>query len=258
MMKKILVLFLSMFALCQNNAFAASVTPKSAYQPEMIQIPRGSYRMGSDEKATNEKPIHQVTIDYDFVVGKYEVTQAQWLAVMGSNPSTFLGSNNPVENVSWDDIQDFLRKLNGTLGLSGRDRVRLLTEAEWEYAARADTSSKYACGNSEGCLDSAAWYRSNSGEKTHSVGQKRANPWGLHDMHGNVWEWVEDCWNNGYDNASVSGAANIGGNCSHHILRGGSWNNPAWSLRSAARDRSTSSNRLSVHGFRVARTLLGE
>ncbi len=177
--------------------------------PEMVVIPSGSFRMGdlAGDGYSREKPVHRVTIPRPFAVGKYEVTQAEWRAVMGSNPSRFKGDRNPVEMVSWDDAKDFVRKLSAKTGKT----YRLLSEAEWEYAARAGTQSKYLCGNGDGCLSGVAWYPSNSGNGTHPVGSKGGNAFGLHDMHGNVWEWVEDCRHKSY-----AGAPTDGRHPSHH------------------------------------------
>ena len=133
-------------------------------------------------------------------MGRYEVTQAQWQAVMGNNPSNFKGCDQcPVETVSWDDAQEFIRKLNAQ---NDGYKYRLPSEAEWEYACRAGTTGDYA-----GNLDEMAWYGKNSGGKTHSVGQKQANGLGLYDMHGNVWEWVEDRYHHNYNRAPTDGSA---------------------------------------------------
>jgi formylglycine-generating enzyme required for sulfatase activity len=136
--------------------------------------------MGSDSGDSDEKPVHKVTLPQPFYLGKFEVTQEQWQAVMGSNPSNFKGPKLPVENVSWEDCQGFLAKLQEK---TGRKFV-LPTEAQWEYACRAGTTGDYA-----GNLDAMAWYDRNSGSTTHPVGQKQPNAWALYDMHGNVWEW---------------------------------------------------------------------
>jgi len=160
---------------------------------EFVLIPAGTFTMGSPDSDSNaydhEKPAHQVTISEPFYMGKYEVTQAQWKAVMGENPSRFKGDDHPVENVSWEDVQQFIQKLNAK---EGKEACRLPTEAEWEYAARAGTTTIYSFGNNASQLGNYAWYDENSGNTTHPVGDKPPNPWGLYDMHGNVWEWVQD------------------------------------------------------------------
>ena len=159
---------------------------------EFVLIPAGKFMMGSDSGESNGKPVHEVRISKAFYLGKHEVTQGQWQKVMGNNPSIFKGDAIlPVENVSWEDVQEFIHKLNAK---EGDTKYRLPTEAEWEYAARARTATIYSFGNDERQLGEYAWYFPNSGNKTHPVGQKKPNAWGLHDMHGNVWEWVQDCY----------------------------------------------------------------
>ena len=215
----------------------------------MVVIPAGSFRMGdlSGGGDNNEKPTHPVTIPRPFAVGKYEVTQAEWRAVMGSNPSHFKGDRNPVEQVSWDDAQDFVRRLGTKTG----KQYRLLTEAEWEYAARAGTATEYFWGNG---FDSSR--ANNNGNRTVPVGRYAPNSFGLHDMHGNVWEWVEDCWHTSYRGAPSGGDAwTTGGNCRVRVLRGGSWSYIPGDLRSAIRYWGTTDDRDDINGFRVARTL---
>lgn len=156
---------------------------------EFIKIPSGSFYMGSHDGEDKEKPVHRVIISRPFQMGKYEITQAQWQAVMGNNPSYFqLCVKCPIENVSWEEVQEFLRKLNQ----EGQGTYRLPTEAEWEYTARAGSTTKYSFGNEENLLGNHTWYEANSEYKTHPIGQKLPNDWGLFDMHGNVWEWVQD------------------------------------------------------------------
>ena len=180
-------------------------------------------------------------------MGKYEVTQAQWKAVMGSNPSRFKGDNLPVENVSWDDVQAFIRKLNQLTG----KRYRLPTEAEWEYAARGGNKSrgyKYAGGNN---IDEVAWYDGNSGERTHPVGKKRPNELGLYDMSGNVWEWCSDWYDEDYYGNSPQNNPQGPASGSSRVFRGGSWLNYAILCRSASRYYSTPDSRYGLIGFRL-------
>jgi formylglycine-generating enzyme required for sulfatase activity len=213
---------------------------------EMVEIPAGNFCMGSDGGSGDEKPVHLVTIRQSFYMGKYEVTQAQWQAVMGNNPSGFkdCGGNCPVEQVSWDDAQNFINKLNAS---NDGFRYRLPTEAEWEYACRAGTTGDYA-----GNLSEMAWYSENSGNKTHAVGGKQPNAWGLGDMHGNVWEWCQDWYHETYYGAPSDGSAWVsGGEQKYRVLRGGSWNHVATFLRSANRSRDSPDSRYFGNGFRV-------
>ncbi len=170
---------------------------------EFVLIPAGEFDMGLASSEVGrldwEGPVHRVKISTAFYIGKYEVTQKQWRDVMGSSPSMFKGDNLPVEQVSWNDVGDFIKKLNEK---EGGNKYRLPTEAEWEYAARAGTKTIYSFGDDESMLGDYAWYYENSALKTHDVGQKKSNPWGLYDMHGNVSEWVED-WYGNYENKSA-------------------------------------------------------
>ncbi len=197
---------------------AGIVQAQSSQQPnvtiEMVSIPNGTFNMGSTSSESNEDecPMHTVALS-TFQIGKYEVTQGQWKAVMGSNPAHFpKGDNYPVENVSWDDAQAFIQKLNAMTG----KRFRLPTEAEWEYACRAGTS-----GERYGNLDAIAWHSSNSGASTHPVGQKKANAWGLFDMLGNVLEWCQDWYGLYSSDFKAKPAGPTSG--SRRVNRGGSW-----------------------------------
>ena len=198
----------------------------------------------------DEKPAHQVTVR-SFEVSKYEVTQEVWAAVMGENPSYFQNCPQcPVENVSWEDVQAFLQKLN-----AGDVRYRLPSEAEWEYTVRGGSQSRgYQYAGSD-TPHAVAWYRENSGERTHPVGQKQANELGLYDLSGNVWEWVQDCWNESYAGAPSDGRAWESGDCGDRLLRGGSWGRSPGGLRSAYRSRNTANFRGNGIGFRIARSL---
>ncbi len=213
---------------------------------ELVLIKSGAFQMG-DGDPINTVPVHRVDIEKPFYMGKYEVTQAQWRAVMGSNPSQFKGDDLPVENVSWNDAKEFCRKLSQ---MTGRE-YRLPTEAEWEYACRAGTTGAYA-----GDLDAMAWYDKNSGGKTHPVGQKQPNAFGLYDMHGNVWEWCEDDWHNSYNGAPNDGRAwvDISARGSYRVARGGSWGSNAVRSRSAYRPGNTPGARVNYLGFRLLRT----
>lgn len=163
---------------------------------ELVYVPAGSFMMGSNNGDADEKPVHEVTIKEGFYMGRYEVKQAEWQQVMGNNPSNFKGDNLPVEQVSWDDAQSFISKLNER---GDGFKYRLPTEAEWEYACRAGTTGDYA-----GDVNEMAWFSENSGNKTHTVGGKRPNAWGLADMHGNVWEWCADYYHETYYGARTA------------------------------------------------------
>jgi formylglycine-generating enzyme required for sulfatase activity len=213
---------------------------------DMIFVEGGTFMMGSNDGYDPEKPIHSVTLD-SFWIGKYPVTQAQWKAIMGNNPSHFKGDNLPVEQVSWDDAQAFIKKANQITG----KKYRLLTEAEWEYAARGGNQSKgyqYAGSNN---IDEVAWYYDNSNDKTHPVGQKKANELGVFDMSGNVREWCED-WYDG-DYYKISPMKNPKGTStgSVRVLRGGSWSDNTYLCRVAYRNWNPPSNRNYDYGFRV-------
>ena len=214
---------------------------------KMVSVPAGCFQMGSNKGDSDEKPIHRVCLSaYD--IGKYEVTQAQWQKIMGNNPSYFKGRNKPVEKVSWDDVQGFIRKLNQQTGKN----FRLPTEAEWEYACRSGGRDQKYCGGNN--LNSVGWYSDNSGRKTHDVGQKQANGLGLYDMSGNVWEWVEDWYGDDYYSNGPSNNPHGASGGSFRVFRGGSWYNFASFLRSANRFRSSPDNRFYYLGFRLART----
>lgn len=187
----------------------------------MVYVEGGTFTMGAtseqgSDAESDEKPIHQVTLS-SFSIGKYEVTQEEWEAVMGNNPSSFKGAKRPVEHVSWSDCHQFIRKLRT---LTGKN-FRMPTEAEWEYAARGGNKSRGYKYSGSNILDDVGWYDSNSSSSTHDVGQLDPNELGLYDMSGNVWEWCAD-WYGSYDSNSQS---NPGGpsSGSNRVRRGGSW-----------------------------------
>ena len=218
---------------------------------ELVGIPPGEFVMGSPSSEAhrydNEGPQHRVQITQGFWMGKYEVTQAQWQSVMGNNPRWFTGDGKlPVEQVSWDDCQEFVKKLSQRVG----GTFRLPTEAEWEYACRAGSSTAYCFGDDESRLGDYAWYDENSGNETHPVGQKKPNAWGLYDMHGNVYEWCGD-WFGDYPSGAVTDPTGPSSG-SRRVVRGGGWNGGPWICRSADRIRSSPVYRYDLHGFRVA------
>jgi formylglycine-generating enzyme required for sulfatase activity len=242
----------------------------------MVSLPAGQFLMGSPDSdpdaSDSEKPQHQVKVN-SFAIGKYPVTQAQYEAVMGTNPSYFKNNpQNPVESVSWEDAQAFCQKLSQITGKT----YRLPTEAEWEYACRAGTTTRFYFGDDASKLGDYGWYGNNSGKQvidtariwqevgtdvnkyvkrliansnqTHPVGQKKPNAWGLYDMSGNVWEWCEDNWRYSYKNAPSDGSAWLT-NGNNHILRGGSLLSLPWACRSAY--RGSYDKLVSFSGFRV-------
>ena len=215
--------------------------------PEMVMIPAGSFLMGSpsdplpdpfsdekvDKKAnSDELPQHRVQIK-SFAIGQYEITQEQYYALMGVNPSHFKGRTLPVEQVSWNDAQEFVKKLSAKTGRN----YRLPSDAEWEYVARAGSTTDFSFGDDENLLGSYAWFLKNSDYKSHPVGLKKPNAFGLYDMHGNVLEWTQDCWNASYVGAPTDGSAWAKGDCSLRVVRGGSWIFNPSNLRSAIRFR---------------------
>jgi len=230
---------------------AGAIVKDCADCPEMVVIPAGSFLMGSDKQA-NEQPIHSVTLR-SFLIAQTEVTQEQWERVMGNNPSENKGRMLPVERVSWDGIQQFISKLNQKT----QQKYRLPSEAEWEYAARAGITTEWSFGNDESKLGNYAWYRDNSGGKTHEVGRKLPNAFGLFDMHGNVYEWTQDCWHQNYFEAPTDGSAWVT-NCNgtSRVLRGGSWNYHSAILRSSQRERRGLVDYTHyLDGFRLARDI---
>lgn len=224
---------------------------------EFIFVKGGCYQMGDTfgDGESDEKPVHEVCVD-DFYMGKYEVMQGEWEKVIGNNPSYFknCGDNCPVEQVSWNDIQDFIGKLNEfPLNKGGlRGLYRLPTEAEWEYAARSGGKrEKYAGGD---YVDSVAWYDSNSGKKTHPVGTKSPNGLGIYDMSGNVWEWVQDWYGEKYYSESPRNNPKGPYSGQARVLRGGSWYRVDRHTRSASRGRGNPVIMNLNYGFRLVRT----
>jgi formylglycine-generating enzyme required for sulfatase activity len=215
---------------------------------ELIKIPSVTFLMGSSADNTkaysNEHPQHVVTIP-SFLMGRYPVTQYQYKKVMGNNPSRFKGANRPVETVSWNEAVEFCQKLSEQSGKN----YRLPTEAEWEHACRAGTTTSYFFGESLAKTQANYDYGSDS---TTDVGSFQANDFGLYDMHGNVWEWCLDHWHDNYQGAPTNGSAWItDGDSNKRILRGGSWSSVSEFCRSANRHRHDPDDRFSDDGFRV-------
>jgi formylglycine-generating enzyme required for sulfatase activity len=217
---------------------------------EFVLVQPGTFQMGSNDGSDDERPVHSVTISKPFYIGKYEVTQAQWMAVMGSNPSGFKGDNRPVETVSWNDAHDFIRKLNDK---ENTGKYRLPTEAEWEFAARGGTQARGFKFSGSNDVGDVAVCSSNSGNETKPVGSKQPNELGIFDMSGNVWEWCED-WYGNYDGSSVTDPAGPSSGQSR-VLRGGSWFDNVFLCRSANRLRYYPDSRFSSLGFRLVQDL---
>ena len=232
-----------------TNSDNISIPVKDGISIDMVRVEAGTFTMGATPEMDNpldeEKPAHQVTLTNDYYIGKYEVTQALWQAVMGNNPSNFKGENLPVETVSWKDCQEFLIKLNRITGKT----FRLPTEAEWEYAARGGNKSRGYQYSGSNNLSDVAWHTNNSGSKTHAVGSKQANELGIYDMTGNVWEWCQD-WYGKYSSSSKTNptGANSG---SKRVGRGGSWIINSLVCRSSYRGYSSPDNRLNYVGLRL-------
>ena len=251
---KVVTTTVVVLALCAAVAYAGEPPTGSAVFTdaktgmEFVSVKGGCYQMGDTFGIGDgdERPAHEVCVS-DFHIGKFEVTQGEWEKVMGSNPSYFRkGPRYPVEHVSWNDAQEFLRKMNSRDG----KQYRLPTEAEWEYAARSGGKlEKYAGFSDIAELESYAWYDKNAGGSTHPVGEKKPNGLGLYDMTGNVFEWVHD-WKGNYSSSPRDNPQGPASG-SYRALRGGSWNYIPRLLRATARNLHPPDSRLSSYGFRV-------
>ena len=234
------------------------VTPEGAEEYEangvkfsMVKVEDGSFDMGGTSEQGNveddELPVHSVTLS-DYMIGQTLVTQELWFAVMGENPSKFKGAKLPVECVSWEDCQDFITRLNGLTG----KQFRMLTEAEWEYAALGGTVSRgYQYAGSD-TLDDVAWYSGNSGGKTHTVGTKLPNELGIYDMSGNVWEWCQDWYDKKYYKNAIPTNPQGPSKGSFRVFRGGGWNGDAGCCRVSIRDSYGPYIRFNYLGLRLA------
>jgi formylglycine-generating enzyme required for sulfatase activity/tetratricopeptide (TPR) repeat protein len=215
---------------------------------ELVHVPPGRFTMGSEDGQPDERPVHEVEITRGFYIGRYEVTEAQYQRVMRAAPAGSRGPEYPVAQVSWDEAALFCRRLSA----QARRRCRLPTEAEWEYACRAGSKTRYCFGGNSGMLGDHAWFKSNSGGETHPVGRKKPNAWGLHDVHGNVWEWCLDWYAPQYivtgDLTRDPTGPRAG---SYRVHRGGSWANADHYCRSSRRPRNKVTDRSAEVGFRV-------
>jgi formylglycine-generating enzyme required for sulfatase activity len=223
----------------------------------MVVVPAGAFMMGSSD-GKDEQPIRKVTFESRLAVSRFEVTFEEWDACVARRACTFRSGDDswgrgrqPVINISWDDARTY----SGWLAKETGKPYRLLTEAEWEYAARAGAASRFSFGDDAAELGRHAWFERNSATSAHPVGEKEPNAFGLYDMHGNVWEWVEDCYRPGYGGAPADGSAVAAGACGSRVLRGGSWVDGPEALRSTYRSRSYPASRSYLIGLRVGRTL---
>lgn len=267
-----LVLFLGR---CDRFEPELEQEPEPSIDMAFIRIAAGTFEMGDLAGVGNadERPVHTVTLTRDFYIGKYEVTQAEYGAVMGKNPSYFSEDDRlPVENVSWYDAIRFANRLSEREGFSpcyDRDGnvlggegnpyacegYRLPTEAEWEYACRAGTTTRYTFGDKEADPGSHAWYALNSASQTHPVGEKSPNAWGLYDVHGNVWEWVYDRYHSSYTSDLALSDPYGAPSGSDRVKRGGAWDRTPKYLRLAYRSGYGPTYHYYNFGFRLARTV---
>jgi formylglycine-generating enzyme required for sulfatase activity len=228
--------------------------------PGKGQFP-ASFVMGSAQGPTSEQPAHKVTFAYSFAVAKYEVTQELYETVIGKNPSRWKGPRNSLEIVSWDEANTFCSKATAALRRAGLlkngETIRLPTEAEWEYACRAGTTSKFSFGDSEKELGLYGWFTGNAKGNDPPAGAKRANPWGLFDMHGYVWEWCADSWYQDYKDVPSDGSAPVSApkplKGSERVLRGGAWTEVADHCRSAYRHHASADTGSDAIGFRCVK-----
>lgn len=250
------------------NLFADEFDAATYDQIEFVRIPAGSFEMGTSDSARAaliaqtvwtrfnecECPAHRVRISHSFWLSKCEITQKQWKTAMGKNPSAFKGDSLPIESVSWNDVQRFITKLNQ----NGHGKYRLPTEAEWEYCCQAGGTNGFAVGIDFDAIDRTnvtdyAWCRGNSENKTHPVGTKRPNAWGLHDMQGNVWEWCQDWYQaNYYSQGSANNPVNREASA-ERVFRGGSWFLDWPALRPACRSGNWPDFKSQYVGFRLVR-----
>ena len=264
----LLVMFILTWMSCVNknesslsNFDAGDVITDHPIDMEMVFIPAGTFIMGADHSADDEDPAHEVTLAAYFI-GKTVVTQKEWETVMGSNPSEPIGADFPVVNVSWEDAQEFVKRLSEQTGQT----YRLPTEAEWEYACRAGSTTRFYFGEDTLQLGDHGWYRSNSGMKLHPVAQKKPNGWGLYDMVGNTWEWCEDWWDpDFYERSDQKNPINrkpylyksptSGDEFTVHVARSGAYGHPPSAHESAHRHGARPGTARPMVSFRCVREI---
>jgi formylglycine-generating enzyme required for sulfatase activity len=260
LLKKIRIYFLVVITVCLISVAGTGLseaennlkTHTNSLGMEFVLIPAGTFMMGADknfeEAFEDELPRHLVRITEPFYIGKFEVTQSQWVEVMGENPSRIKGRNNPVEQISWFDAKEFSKRLNQK---EGHSRYRLPTEAEWEYAARAGSTEAYPFGDDVSKLGEYAWYVQNSNDTTHPVGQKLPNAWGLYDILGNVWELVEDWYSAKYYAISPTEDPLNTITAENRLKRGGVYFFSATSFRVALRGQTNPTEKSRFNGLRL-------
>jgi len=226
--------------------FKVIANVKNSFEPEMVFVKGGTFQMGSNFGDTEEGPVHNVTLK-SYYIGKYEISQGQWRTIMGNNPSCFGGCDNcPVDSVSWNEVQDFIKKLNNQTG----ENYRLPSEAEWEYAARGGKKSMSYVYSGSNDVNAVAWFEDNSGNKTHEVGLKQPNTIGIHDMSGNLWEWCFDWFENYKDfNESNPTGPSTG---QYRVFRGGGFDDSKFGCRTTPRIGGLPDRRQKYIGFRLA------
>ena len=224
------------------------ITPGKGKFPESFMM--GSEKGGHD----NERPAHKVTFKYSFAMAKYEVTQELYHVVMGTNPSKFQGLRNGIDKVTWSDANEFGERVTKMLRerklIAENERIRLPSEAEWEYCCRAGTTTAWSFGDDVTELGKYAWFKENSAKEDPPVGKLLPNPWGLYDMHGYVWEWCLDVWHPDYQNAPTDGSARTKGESKDRVLRGGAYPDAPDLQRSAYRHHADSGHKSGAIGFR--------
>jgi formylglycine-generating enzyme required for sulfatase activity len=215
-----------------------------------------SFKMGSDAQEAS-KPVHEVTLRRPFAIAKYEVTQELYEAITGKNPSKWKGKRNSVELITWNDAVEFCQKATAELRqkklIGEREVIRLPSEAEWEYACRAGTTTVYSFGDDVKQLGDYAWFKGNAAGNDPPVGMKKPNPWGLYDLHGYIWEWCQDSWHDSYSGAPADGSAWVEQGSKERVIRGGAWSAPAESATSAFRMRAAIEARSDGIGFRCVK-----
>ncbi len=254
----LLALILLVFSGLANAADSSPQLFRNSVGMEFVRIPSGTFFMGSQESeegSSKEKPRHKVHISKSFYLGKYEVTQKQWQNVMGrEHPNNFPSPDRPVDEVSWNDVQVFIQKLNE---IENVQSYRLPTEAEWEYAARAGSETAFSFGDNieKTQLKRYAWYELNSEKQSHPVGTLQPNAWGLYDMHGNISEWVQDLYDKKYYSISPMEDPQGPATGKKYVVRGGSWIHRAYSCRSAFRGYFSADYTDSDFGFRIVKEI---